>query len=239
MKRLYITFLAAILCSAAHAQLNLQVHYDLGKDIHGDELSGRPKLTATVENFTADRWGSTFFFIDLDIADNEMRSAYAEIARELKFWEAPLAVHVEYNGGLSNFGSYKDAYLAGAAYNWANNDFSRTFSLQGLYKYLAGRDGGMKHSWQLTAVWGIKFAEGLWNFSGFVDVWHDNDVNGALIVLSEPQLWFNFNALDCVPDDVRLSIGTEVEISNNFVWPTDGRNNRFYTIPTLAAKWTF
>lgn len=29
MKRLYITFLTAILCAAAQAQLNLQVHYDL------------------------------------------------------------------------------------------------------------------------------------------------------------------------------------------------------------------
>ncbi|MBQ5880278.1 MAG: DUF5020 family protein, partial [Bacteroidaceae bacterium] len=47
------------------------------------------------------------------------------------------------------------------------------------------------------------------------------------------------NALKKVNDKFNLSVGTELEISNNFLWPTDGRNNRFYVIPTLAAKWTF
>ncbi|MGP1423938.1 MAG: DUF5020 family protein, partial [Prevotella fusca] len=26
---------------------------------------------------------------------------------------------------------------------------------------------------------------------------------------------------------------------NNFVWNDRGENNRFYAIPTVAAKWTF
>ena len=56
---------------------------------------------------------------------------------------------------------------------------------------------------------------------------------------SEPQFWFNLAALKGVDDDFNLSLGTEVEISNNLVWPVDGINNRFYVIPTLAAKWTF
>ena len=34
-------------------------------------------------------------------------------------------------------------------------------------------------------------------------------------------------------DNVNLSIGSEVEFSNNFV------STGFYVIPTLAAKWTF
>ena len=38
---------------------------------------------------------------------------------------------------------------------------------------------------------------------------------------------------------VNLSLGTEVEISNNFVWNNKGKNNKFYVIPTIAAKWTF
>ena len=33
--------------------------------------------------------------------------------------------------------------------------------------------------------------------------------------------------------------GTELELTKNLVWPTDGLNDRFYAIPTLAAKWTF
>ena len=40
-------------------------------------------------------------------------------------------------------------------------------------------------------------------------------------------------------DGVNLSLGTEVEISNNFVFDKEGRNDKFYAIPTIAAKWTF
>ena len=96
-----------------------------------------------------------------------------------------------------------------------------------------------KHSWQLTTVWGIHFGQGLYTFSGYADLWHDNNVNGALVLSSEPQFWVNLWALDGVDDACKLSVGAEVEICNNLVWPTDGKNNRFYAIPTLAAKWTF
>ena len=80
------------------AQLNVQLHHDFGNDIYGSELSNRPRWTATIENFTADTWGSTHFFVDGNFADNTMTSFYAEFARELRFWDAPIAVHVEYNG---------------------------------------------------------------------------------------------------------------------------------------------
>ena len=237
-----IAIFTALLLGAitASAQLNVQFHYDMGRAIYGSELSNRPLWTATIENFTADKWGSTYFFVDGNFAENQMHSVYAEFARELKFWKAPVAVHLEYNGGLSGkTGSYNDAYLAGAAYNWANNDFSKTFSVQAMYKYLAKQQIGTKHSWQLTAVWGVHFAKGLCSFTGFADLWHDNAVDGSLVFCGEPQFWFNFAPLNWVDDDCKLSVGTEVKISNNLVWPTKGTNNRFYVIPTLAAKWIF
>ena len=221
------------------AQLNVQLHYDFADALYGKELSNRPHWTATIENFKADKWGSTYFFVDLDFGGNTMKSAYAEISREFKLGTSPFAAHVEYNGGLSGGGSYNDAYLAGAAWNWANQDFSKTFSFQVLYKYLARQVVGSKHSWQLTTVWGIHFAKGLCTFSGYADVWHDNSVKGNLVLSSEPQFWFNLNALESVPDDFLLSLGTEVELTKSLVWPTDGLNDRFYAIPTLAAKWTF
>ena len=239
MKKIFL--LIALLAATVQisAQLNVQMHHDFGNDIYGSELSNRPRWTATIENFTADKWGSTYFFVDGDFADNTLASVYAELARELRFWEAPIAIHVEYNGGLAGAtGSYNDAYLAGAAWNWANKDFSRTFSVQAMYKYLANHPIN-KHSWQLTTVWGIHFAEGLCTFSGYADLWHDNSVNGSLVLSSEPQFWVNLWKLNGVDDDCKLSVGTEVEICNNLVWPTDGVNNRFYVIPTLAAKWTF
>lgn len=239
MKRLFLAIALTLAIIQTSAQLNVQMHYDFGHTIYGCELSNRPNWTATIENFTADKWGSTYFFVDGNFADNTMTSVYAEFARELRFWDAPIAVHVEYNGGLAGAtGCYDDAYLAGAAWNWANADFSKTFSVQALYKYLANHPIN-KHSWQLTTVWGIHFGQGLYTFSGYADLWHDNNVNGALVLSSEPQFWVNLWALDSVDDACKLSVGAEVEICNNLVWPTDGKNNRFYAIPTLAAKWTF
>ena len=55
---------------------NVQLHYDLGHsiynstDIDGRNLSARPKVTTTTEMFKADKFGSTFFFIDLDFNDD-------------------------------------------------------------------------------------------------------------------------------------------------------------------------
>jgi hypothetical protein len=168
-----------------------------------------------------------------------MKSVYAEFSREFNLGKLPIAAHVEYNGGLSGGGSYNDAYLAGGAWNWANKDFSKTFSLQLLYKYLANQPSSNKHSWQVTTVWGIHFAKGFCTFSGYADLWHDNSVSGNLVLSSEPQFWFNLYALDNVDDDFKLSLGTELELSKNLVWPAEGINNKFYAIPTLAVKWQF
>lgn len=239
MKKILLSALLWVATIPMFAQLNVQLHYDFADALYGKELSNRPHWTATIENFKADKWGSTYFFVDLDFGGNTMKSAYAEISREFKLGTSPFAAHIEYNGGLSGGGSYNDAYLAGAAWNWANQDFSKTFSFQVLYKYLARQVVGSKHSWQLTTVWGIHFAKGLCTFSGYADVWHDNSVKGNLVLSSEPQFWFNLNALESVPDDFLLSLGTEVELTKSLVWPTDGLNDRFYAIPTLAAKWTF
>ena len=239
MKKILLSTLMLIASLPIFAQLNVQLHYDFADALYGDKLSNRPHWTATVENFKADKWGSTYFFIDMDFGGNTMKSAYAEISRELRFWEAPFAAHIEYNGGLSGSGSYNDAYLAGGAWNWANKDFSKTFSLQLLYKYLANQQVGSKHSWQITTVWGIHFAKGLCTFSGYADLWHDNSVKGNLVLSSEPQFWFNLYALDSVDDDFKLSLGTELEISKNLVWPAEGINDKFYAIPTLAVKWQF
>ena len=238
---------AGALCMCAvqgFAQLNVQLHYDLGHGAYGNELSSRQHLTATVENFTADKWGSTYFFMDADFGDNVLRGVYGEISREIQTRKMPVAFHVEYNGGLS-YGTGKgdgyafgDAYLVGVAYNWSSRDFRRGFSVQAMYKYLA-KKGPYSHAWQLTGAWRTCFAKGLCTFGGFADLWYDNTVNGNLILLAEPQFWFNLAPLRRVSDDFKLSVGTEVEVSNNFIYNDRGQNNRFYAIPTLACKWEF
>lgn len=242
MKRSFLLLAAAFSMANASAQLNVQLHYDLGHNIYGKELSNRQYVTATVENFTPDKWGSTYFFIDADFGERFIKSAYGEISRELRFWKAPVAIHLEYNGGLQRapYG-YDDAYLLGAAWNWHNKDFTKTFSLQLMYKFLSHKEnhGDSHHSAQLTAVWGIHFAKGLCTFSGYLDVWYDKAVNGRVVLGSEPQFWVNLWKLPRISDQAKWSVGTEWEISNNLVWPAEGKNNRFYVIPTVAMKWTF
>lgn len=240
MKKFIFSIILALCALPVLAQLNIQVHYDFGEAIYGQQLSNRPHWVATIENFTPDKWGSTFFFAEGEFGDKTVKSGYAEIARELQFWKAPFAVHIEYNGGLSaDAGGYDDAYLGGVAWNWANSDFTRIFSVQLLYKYMARQAKGNRHSWQLTTVWGIHFAKGLCSFIGYADLWQDKRVNGSLVLSSEPQFWVNLNALKRVDDQFNLSVGSELRISNNLVWPAVGTNNRFYAIPTLALKWTF
>ena len=69
-------------------------------------------------------------------------------------------------------------------------------------------------------------------------MWRNPNVRGKLIFLSEPQFWFNLNTIKGM-NGVNLSVGSEVELSNNFVFDETGRNDKFYAIPTIAAKWSF
>ncbi len=240
-----ILLIASMAIAMTTSAQNIQLHYDLGHTLY-DELSGRPNVTTTLEMFKADKWGSTYTFTDIDYYSDGAAGAYWEISREFslgakKRW----AVHLEYNGGATTIehtsigNRFKHALLGGAAWNWLSQDFTKQFSLQTLYKYyFKGANRGAFNGFQLTAVWSDTFANGLCTFSGFVDVWYDKDVGGKLITLSEPQFWVNLYALESMKD-IKVSVGTEVEISNNFVFDRNGNNNKFYAIPTLAAKWTF
>jgi len=256
---LFLAF-TAVSAQRSSAQ-NIQFHYDLGNLIYRkgakalDGSSGiayRPSMTTTVEMFRPDSRGNTFFFVDMNYGnlgrsktagnDGGVLGAYWEISRELRFWEQPLSIHLEYNGGLDVFsGAYDDAWLFGPTWSFASKDFSRTFSISAMYKVLP-RNAKTAHNFQITGVWNIYFCQRRFLFSGFVDFWKENrswqvtSSSGAdgtdFILLSEPQLWYNFNTIKRM-DNFNLSVGTEVEISNNFV------ASGFFAIPTIAVKWTF
>ena len=65
---------------AAVAQ-NIQLHYDFGRNIYTGEEAGRQKVTVTLEQFKADKWGSWFYFVDVDMSRHFTESAYTEISR--------------------------------------------------------------------------------------------------------------------------------------------------------------
>ncbi len=253
MKKLFLFAVMLVSSFAASAQ-NFQVHYDFGEALY-DELGSRHGLTTTMEMYKPDKYGATFGFIDLNYKRDGATAAYMEIFREISLMDNnKIAAHFEYNGGLASndfFGvngytytgatRFQHAFMTGAAYNWHNSDFSKTWSLILEYKYYMSQKkyhNGAFSGFQATTTWGLNFCEGMFSFLGFADVWYDQRVNGNWIFVSQPQFWFNLNKLDGLKD-FNLSIGTEVELSNNFIWNDEGKNNKFYAIPTLGAKWTF
>ena len=232
IQRILLVLALALVQISGVAQ-NVQFHYDFGSSMY-DEEATRPEFTTTVEMFRPDKWGNTFFFVDMDYANHEVSAAYWEIAREFNMGSLPFALHVEYTGGLNYI---KDAYLAGITYAWNNPSYTRGITFTPMYKYIYGNEN--EHNFQLTSTWYVHLFNGKVSFTGFADLWQEKhtDINGQehnFCFLSEPQLWINLNRFSWLDDDFNLSIGGEVELSNNFALK-DG----FYAIPTLAAKWTF
>jgi hypothetical protein len=225
MKKFTFIFFLLATVTVAKSQ-NVQLHYDFSSD--------RGYLTTTVEKFAPDQYGSTFFFIDFNHSADGPTEAYWELARELKNWDGPLSVHLEYNGGLNRVIplAINNAYLLGGTYSWNAGDFSKGFSLSAMYKMIQGNTA--PHNVQLTAVWYLNMLKGKVSFTGFADFWTEKhlvfDEAGAtevgFVFLSEPQLWYNLNK--------SFSVGSEVELSYQFAGMAG-----FNVYPTLAARWTF
>jgi hypothetical protein len=227
MKRYLLLLVFVTTLISVNAQ-NVQLHYDMGE--------GRGFLTSTVEMFKPDSWGSTFFFIDMDYSsdarniDNGVSLAYWEIARSFKWTETQkYQPRVEYNGGVfkldgdAPFIPIENCYLAGVERTFASSDFSKIFTLQANYKHIQNKEDA---SFQLTGVWIIQMLEGKLTFTGFADFWKEEMFWGTNYrFLSEPQLWFNASK--------NLALGTEIELSNNFV------ADEFKVMPTLGVKYTF
>ena len=234
MKKQILFAMLVIMGMAVQAH-DVQLHYDFGRNIYPNEEAGRQKVTMTIEQFKADKLGSWFYFVDIDFSSKFTEGAYTEISREFNLGkQAPVAAHIEYNGGLNRFGSFQQAALLGAAWNGHSADFSRTCSVQLMYKryFKSYENTRAYHSFQLTGVWGLNFAKGKGTFSGFIDLWRGEKANGhgQLVLLTEPQLWYNVTP--------HLSFGSEIEISNNFIFNTYN-SKTFFINPTLAAKWNF
>ena len=238
MPRITLVLMALLLPIAAFGQ-NFQVHYDFGRQLYSSEEDDRPKLTLTYETFKADGLGSWYYFVDVDVRNDGVSAAYTEVSREFRLGsKSPFAAHIEFDGGLNLKGSYQNALLIGPAYNGHSSDFSKTWSLQLMYRQtLKGGTNKALAGVQLTGVWGLTFGQGKWTFSGFADLWTgyipEWDAEGqkkGLVLLTEPQIWYNI----CKT----VSIGSEWEISNNFIYRTSDSKKSFYVNPTLALKFS-
>lgn len=210
---------------------NLQLQYDFGEDRH--------YLTSTLEMFKPDDFGATFWFVDIDYDDGSGASsasmAYWEIARyiAMPFLKnnpslSKLAATVQYNDGLNTSGGFGSVWLAGLSYPIDLKIVTLNTDL--LYRSAENQPG----SFQLTLVWFKSFLENKLVLTGFMDIWGQENFDGdtdstdkQLVLLSEPQLWFNVTK--------HLALGGEVEISRNFI----AGGTAWKWMPTLGLKWNF
>ena len=228
----FTTLMLLLVAAQESKAQNIQVLYDTERDC----------VTSTVEMFRPDNYGSTFFFVDMDYTP-KVTGAYWEISRELCFWKDSkyswLSLHLEFDGGLNTAaGAFNNSWLTGLTYSGHSKDFSKTWSISAMYKLIPdtkdAKGKTQEHNFQVTGVWGINFADGWCTFSGFMDFWREmRPWQGTeYIFMSEPQLWVNLNKIKGW-EDINLSVGGEVELSNNFV------EEGFRAMPAIGAKWTF
>lgn len=229
--KIFCIFFIFLLATITFAQ-NLQLHYDFGEDRH--------YFTSTLEMFKPDDYGATFWFVDIDYNDGAGEKsacmAYLEIARFFKwpFFKnnnalSKLSTTIQYNDGLDTFSGFGNVWLAGMSYP-VNLGFV-TIDTDILFRKAENQDA----NFQFTFVWFKPFFDGKVSFSGFMDIWgqgnFDFDADGTekqVVLLTEPQLWYNVNKY--------LFVGGEVEISRNFIY---GAGDKLKVMPTLGLKWNF
>ena len=88
MRKVFFFVLAAMAAFTAQAQ-NIQLHYDFGRNIYTGEESGRQKVTITLEQFKADKWGSWYYFVDVDLSSHfteSVSSIWASSRPLLPMW---------------------------------------------------------------------------------------------------------------------------------------------------------
>ena len=259
MKKFFLALLSALMLAGteAKAQVDAQILYDFGADRKFVtltlEMFKQDKWGSTYFFIDHDFNYNKMVVGSENIA---MGGTYTEISRALNFWQNTKmrnwSLHVEYNGGITKNYPINNAWLLGVEYFIHDKTFKNTLTLQALYKTI--RKTSQNVPMQFTAVWtcnDIFGVKGL-KFDGFADFWWEthstfldnkgnvkevdadgNPVyhNSHTIFITEPQLWYNVGQhFGCQ----NLSVGGEVEISNNF-----GSTDGFAVRPCLGVKWDF
>ncbi len=221
IKRLLL--ILSVICSwqVLFAQ-NFQFHYDFGQ--------GRQYVTTTLEMFKPDKYGATFWFVDMDYnyehpaRHRSISLAYLELARYVSIPGLHgISATVQYNDGTVSGAPLGPIWLAGGSYPIRIGHI--TLNTDFLYRDALNSSAPDA---QLTIVWTEHILQDKLTFMGFFDLWTaDAHGNGKeLVLLTEPQLWYHLTS--------HLRVGGELEISRNFL-PSDS----FEFMPTLGIKWQF
>lgn len=164
----------------------------------------RDTETLTVEHFSPGSV-SVYYFVDFDFKNN-ISSIYGEgyISKSLG---GLTHLDIGLNGGLNEYSPIGQCILVGFGY--------------GPLTAYARINDDASITPQLTATFSKSY--GISTIQGFIDIWVES---GDVVILAEPQLWFSVFE--------NISLGTEVEVSNNF-----GGSVGFDINPTIAIKYNF
>lgn len=215
---------------------NLQFHYNFGKEIYkADPIFYGPSLTA--EHFGTDRYGEMLVHVDADLGQQGIADTRWTIARDLKFWDAPIALHGEYRGGLTRVADrprVENAYVAGLDYVYTNSAKDLKLNFVAGYRY--NQNAAKPHGLQLSGYWQWTSWNRLWSLIGYVNAYTTQTGNEEMAIAfqAEPQFWLNINQFAGVSDAFDLSVGIEGRMYYNVFMP-----KRFLAMPTLALKWNF
>jgi hypothetical protein len=231
---------------------NLQVHYQLRGD--------KQYISTTLEQFTGDKLGLTYWFISADytslsgennVLNGNMTSIYGEFYR---FFNIPktggFMAGIQYADGFMIYPNYLlSTVIEGDPLNTLGLSYGRYWMVGLAYNVPIGKmhvltsiwakkKQGYDYDWQLTLAWGHNFWEDRLTFNGFFDVWGEREsvdednpssINPyKVVLLTEPQLYYNFNS--------HLAVGVRTQISYNFEYGYDGQ---FRFAPSVAARWNF
>lgn len=58
---------------------NIQLHYDLGRYLYPKVQADRPRMTMTVEQQSLDRFGDTFYFVDMSFLQQGAGSSECQL----------------------------------------------------------------------------------------------------------------------------------------------------------------
>ncbi|MBL0060632.1 MAG: DUF5020 family protein [bacterium] len=226
MRFIVLCLLFSGFAHAAETYVNGQLHRDFNREV----------FTSTVEVWSGDKLGSTFFFADFDFASAGETQSYFEISRHFELTRIKKIGHlnasVQFNDGVTpadGFGGklIPRTFLAGLALTELKTG-NATFELQALARQEYASDLG----WQLTGVWFVPISKSPFEFLGYVD-WNSNEYGDQPVsVQAEPQFQYRWK---------QVAVGTEVEVSRNFAGAyteDDGyETGKWYVHPTLYLRY--
>jgi nucleoside-specific outer membrane channel protein Tsx len=217
----------------------IQLHADFDREPIKSDI-----WTLTVEHFSEWKYGDNFYFLDIESKpdfETQADSLYFEYAPRFSLDKmfntkilpgkslGELYATVQYNDSDRVF--INQVWLYGISFDFAGQP---NFGFSNIH-LLVREEQTQKTSYQFTFVWGQPFHLGTWEFSfnGFLDYWEDDEKQ---VLLTEPQLRVslsNFVGKDNFLS--KASIGTEIEISQNFF----GKDYGWEVNPTVFFVFPF